>query len=171
MWIGPGARHVAVLLGSAVYVAGKPQTHLTVHHAGGGCVCGCLLVQSWEKQVPGGVRVPVRPCEASSGGGEETVLSSCGVSESPVPEEKVPRGIERRGCCSGVRTNVGSVMMVMVVVSQGGRGRVPCGRLRGERCLASGTELMRAVVNFERAHAVCERIDPQSNFSVRHFAR
>lgn len=98
------------------------------------------------------------PCETSRG--EQAVLRAGGIPEAPVSEQKVPGGVERR---RGVRANVGRV----VVVSQGGR-RVT-GRLGGKRRL-SGADVVGAVVDFEGAHPICERIYPQRHFSLCDFA-
>lgn len=98
------------------------------------------------------------PCETS--GGEQTVLSPGGVPESPISEEKVPGGVESR---RRVRANVGR----MVVVSQG--CCCVAGRLRGKRRL-SGANIVGAVVYFEGAHPICERIYPQRHFSLCDFA-
>lgn len=98
------------------------------------------------------------PCETS--GGEQTVLRPSRVPETPISEEKVPGGVERR---RGVRANVGRV----VVVSQG--GCCVAGRLRGERRL-SGADVVGAVVDFEGAHPIREWIYPQRHFPLCDFA-
>lgn len=97
------------------------------------------------------------PCETS--GGEQTVLRSGGISETPISEEKVPGGVESR---RGVRANVSRVVMV----SQGGR---VAGCLGGKRRL-SGANVVGAVVYFEGAHPIRERIYPQRHFSLCDFA-
>jgi len=158
--LGPRTRDVTILLGPPVHVPGKAQAHLTVHHVGGR-VRGRLLVQSREEQVPSGVRVSMWPGETSSGGGEETVLRTRGVSEPPISKEKVPSGVEGGG---GVRADMSGVMMV----SQGSGGGVT-GGLRGKRRLARA-KIVGAVVDFKSAHTVGERIDTQSHFSVCNFA-
>lgn len=96
---------------------------------------------------------------------EQAVLCCAGrIPEAPVPEEKVPGGVERRR--RGVGADVARV--VVVVVSQR-RGRRVAGRLRGERRLAGG-ELVRAVVDLEGAHAVRERVDAQRHLPLAHLA-
>ncbi len=59
-------------------------------------------------------------------------------------------------------------MSGVMMVSQGSGGGV-AGRLRGKRCLPRA-EVVGAVVDFEGAHTVGERIDTQSYFSVCNFA-
>lgn len=98
------------------------------------------------------------PCETSRG--EQTVLRPGGVPETPISEEKVPGGVES---CRGVRANVGRVVMV----SQG--GCCVAGRLGGKRRL-SGANIVGAVVYFEGAHPIRERIYPQRHFSLCDFA-
>lgn len=89
------------------------------------------------------------------------MLRARGVSEAPIAKEKVPSGVEGGG---GVRADMSGVMMV----SQGSGGGV-AGRLRGKRRLPRA-EVVGAVVDFESAHTVGERIDTQSYFSVCNFA-
>jgi len=98
------------------------------------------------------------PCETS--GGEQTVLCPGGIPETPISKEKVPGGVESR---RRVRANVGRVVMV----SQSGRS-VP-GRLGGKRRL-SGANIVGAVVYFEGAHPIRERVYPQRHFSLCDFA-
>lgn len=151
---------MTILLCPAVHVPGKAEAHLTVHHVGRG-VSGRLFVQSREEQVPSGIRVSMWPGKTSSGGGEQTVLRAGGVSEAPIPKEKVPSGVKGGG---GVRADMSGVVMV----SQGSGGGVT-GCLRGKCCLPR-TKIVGAVVDFKSAHAVGERIDAQSHFSVCNFA-
>lgn len=165
--VGPRARHVAVLVGPTVHVSGEAQSHLPVHHVGGR-VARRLLVEPREEQVPRGLGVSVRPRETSRGGREQAVLRAGGggVSEAPISEKKVPCGVEGGG---GVGADVRGVAMVVVVVVSEGRRRRVAGRLGGERRL-SGADVVGAVVDFEGAHPVRERVDAQRDVSVRHFA-
>ena len=156
--VGPRARNVAVLVGPAVHVSGKAQSHLAVDHIGRR-VARRLLVQPGEEQVSRGIGVSMWPCKTSRGGGEQTVLRAGGVSEAPVSEKKVPCRVEGGG---GVRANMGGVM----VVSEG--SRCVAGRLGGKRSL-SGANVVRTVVYFEGAHSVCERVYPQRDFSFCDF--
>lgn len=156
--VRPGTRNVAVLLGSSIHVPREAQPHLAVDHIGRRVACR-LLVEPGEEQVSCCIGVSMWPCETS--GREQTVLRTGGVPESPISEEKVPGGVESR---RGVRANVGRVVMV----SKGCCGCVP-GRLRGKRSL-SGANIVGAVVYFEGAHPICERIYPQRHFSLCDFA-
>lgn len=156
--VGPRACNVAILVGPSIHVPRKAQAHLTVNHIGRR-VARRLLVEPREEQVPRCIRVSMWPCETS--GGEQTVLRTGGVPESPISEEKVPGGVES---CRGVRANVGRMMMV----SQGCCCCV-ARRLRGKRRL-SGANIVGAVVYFEGAHPIRERIYPQRHFSLCDFA-
>lgn len=104
--VGPRACNVAILVGPSIHVPRKAQAHLTVNHIGRR-MARRLLVEPREEQVPRCIRVSMWPCETS--GGEQTVLRTGGVPESPISEEKVPGGVES---CRGVRANVGRVVMV-----------------------------------------------------------
>lgn len=155
--VRPGARNVAILVGPTVHVPREAQPHLAVDHVGRGMAC-CLLVEPWEEQVPGCIWVSMWPCETS--GGKQTVLRPGGIPKTPISEEKVPGGVESR---RGVRANVGRVVMV----SQG--SCCVAGRLGRKRRL-SGANIVGAVVYFEGAHPIRERIYPQRYFSLCDFA-
>lgn len=150
---------MAVLICSAVHIPRKAQTHLTVDYVGSCVRCG-LLVKSRKEQVSRSIRVSMWSRETSRCGSEETVLCTSGIPEAPIPKQKVPGGVEG---CGGVRADVSG----MVMVSEGSC-RVAW-RLRGKRRLPR-SKIVRAVVDFESAHSVCEGVDAQSHLSVRDFA-
>lgn len=158
--VRPGTHHRPVRVWSAENVPAQAEVHLTVHNVSTGwSVADPLLVKSWEQQMSGVIGDPGRPVEAPRRRCKDPMLRARrrGLSDAPVPEQKVSSGVERS---PAVRAHLPAVR-----VSQGGCVST---RLRSERRRLAGGDVVRHGADFESGgvRGLGEGIQSQTRVSV-----